>query len=161
MSAFIGSVNGPHHNSPHEAAQVWVSREGGVEVGFFGRAHKAEHPTGDHVRDVVKGGLDPIAARNLAALLVRGADEVERMRTRERSEAGFVVDPLIPKDGSFGPPPPIDTIFINPRGRRYRVTSVDGNRCTLWYVEAGHNETAFWPLMVTDNGWKREGPGSE
>lgn len=68
MSALIGSVNGPHHNSPSEAVQVWCSR-GGVEM-----------------RLLKSVSLDPIAARNLAALLVRASEEVERMRARSDKE---------------------------------------------------------------------------
>ena len=72
MSALIGSVKGPHHNSPDDAAEVWYSRDG-VEVSLFGEA----------IRDGVRRRLDPLAARNLAALLVRGSEEVERMRDRD------------------------------------------------------------------------------
>ena len=151
MSAFIGSVRSPHHNSPSDGAEVWCSRDG-VEVRVAASSRMAE----------LAKNFDPIAARNFAALLVRGAEEAERMRARERtaaerSEAAFV-DPLIPKSDSFGTPPPVDTVFFNPRGRRYRVTGVDGNRCTLWDEEAKQEERAFWPLMVPANGWNREGP---
>ena len=71
MSAFIGTVKGPHHNSPKEVATVWCS-VAGVELSLF--------KEGDLL------SLDPIAARNLAAFLVRASEEVERMqRCRERT----------------------------------------------------------------------------
>lgn len=71
MSAFIGSVKGPNHNSERTVADVWCG------------LHHVE------IRVVDEPGvfaLDPIAARNFAALLVRASEEVERMRAR--SEAG-------------------------------------------------------------------------
>lgn len=70
MSAFIGSVNAPHHNSPFVGAEVWCSVER-VELKFL---HPA-YGTGEAFH-----AFDPIAARNLAALLVRASEEVERMR---------------------------------------------------------------------------------
>jgi hypothetical protein len=60
MSAHIGDVAG---------FAVWVSR-GGVEV------------HGDITTN--RRDLTPVEARNLAALLVRAGDEVERMRERNR-----------------------------------------------------------------------------
>jgi len=63
MSAFIGHVNAPHHNSPTKHAEVWASLAG-VEFVLFSEARL----------------LDPTAARDYAALLVRAADESERMR---------------------------------------------------------------------------------
>ena len=79
MSALIGSVKGPHHNSPHDAAKVWCSL-GGVEIWLF-VGSGSEPTTVGAVRT-----LDPIAARNLAALLVRASEEVERMRARSTEE---------------------------------------------------------------------------
>lgn len=74
MSAFIGSIKGPNHNSPHDVADVWCSR-GGVEVRLlFPRLNADTH--------VVPLNFDPIAARNLAALLVRASEEVERIRSK-------------------------------------------------------------------------------
>lgn len=72
MSAFIGSMKGPHHNSPEDAAEVWCS-VAAVEL---------------HLHRAVDGwrSFDPIAARNLAALLVRASEEVERMRVRRVTE---------------------------------------------------------------------------
>jgi hypothetical protein len=78
MSAFIGSVRGPNHNSPHDAAEVWCSRSD-VELNLFVDSARDK-------RDGLKRRLDPVAARNLAALLVRGADECERMRARDTPE---------------------------------------------------------------------------
>jgi ferredoxin len=78
MSAFIGGVRGPQHNSPHEAADVWCS-PGGIEL----RAFTGNSDTRRSTRDGVRRLLDPIAARNLAALLVRASEEVERMRARQ------------------------------------------------------------------------------
>ena len=69
MSAFIGKVNGPHHNSPKEAAAVWCS-PGQVELTLADVTNK-------HLG--TSRNLDPIAARNLAALLVRASEEAERM----------------------------------------------------------------------------------
>ena len=68
MSAYIGSVKGPHNNSPDDSFKVLASR-GSVEL--VDLCDNQE----------IISMLDPIAARNLAALLVRAADEVERMRT--------------------------------------------------------------------------------
>jgi len=62
MSVFVGSVKGPHHNSPNDAADVWCS-PGHVELRVLDSAPN----------------FDPIAARNLAALLVRASEEAERM----------------------------------------------------------------------------------
>ena len=80
MSAFIGSVKGPHHNSPHDAADVWCSPRG-VEL----RAFTGDSDAGKSTRDGVHREFDPIAARNLAALLVRASEEVERMRARQET----------------------------------------------------------------------------
>ena len=78
MSAFIGSVKGPRHNSPNDAAEVWCSL-GGVEL------HLIEGiPTHSPLR--ICRNLDPIAARNLAALLVRASEEAERMSARAEKE---------------------------------------------------------------------------
>lgn len=77
MSVFIGGVRGPNHNSPNDAADVWCSRSG-VEL----RAFASNLDASKSERDGVQRTFDPVAARNLAALLVRGAEEAERMRTR-------------------------------------------------------------------------------
>jgi hypothetical protein len=63
MSARIGEVPGPP-TSDDPAVHVHASRAG-VEL--------LSNP---------RITLEPIAARNYAALLVRGADEVERMRAK-------------------------------------------------------------------------------
>jgi hypothetical protein len=63
MSARIGEVPGPPYKAD-PAVHVSASR-GGVELLSDPRIT-----------------LEPIAARNYAALLVRGADEVERMRAK-------------------------------------------------------------------------------
>lgn len=76
MSAYIGKVHGPHHNSPGDAAEVWCST-GGVELHLFV----------DDAKSVCSSrSFDPIAARNLAALLVRASEEVERMRASKDTE---------------------------------------------------------------------------
>lgn len=72
MSAFIGSVKGPHHNSPRDAVEVWCS-PGVVELNTLSQLEPG-HGT--------QRSLDPIAARNLAALLVRASEEAERMGSR-------------------------------------------------------------------------------
>jgi hypothetical protein len=77
MSAFIGSVKGPHHNSPNDAAEVWCSRYDVELHVFFVTTDGAPR---------LRMNLDPIAARNLAALLVRASEEVERMRVRGEQE---------------------------------------------------------------------------
>jgi hypothetical protein len=64
VSAWIGSTFAYNRRE----IEVWASR-GGVETGW------ADLET-----------LSPIAARNLAALLVRAADEVERMCARGEEE---------------------------------------------------------------------------
>jgi len=79
MSAFIGSVKGPNHNSPHDAIDVRCSR-GGVEITTLG-----ELP-------VKTFSLDPIAARNFAAMLVRASEEVERMRAKAETMSGCWFD---------------------------------------------------------------------
>jgi len=73
MSAFVGAVNAPDHNSPNEGARVYASR-GGAELTVFGVDGSK-----------VLRSFDPIAARNLAALLVRASEEAERMRARPES----------------------------------------------------------------------------
>ncbi len=67
MSAKIGEVHGPASNSPSIVVEMFASLAG------------AEMRVLKHEQHVT---LDPIAARNLAALLVRAADECERMRDR-------------------------------------------------------------------------------
>lgn len=71
MSAFIGSLHGPGANGASVVADVWAS-SAGVEV----------RPGDENLfkRVFTAGALDPIVARNFAALLVRAGDEVERMR---------------------------------------------------------------------------------
>lgn len=73
MSVFIGNVKGPDHNSPHDAAQVWCS-PGAVELIVVGDP--------DYAAGTIRRSLDPIAARNLAALLVRASEEADRMAAR-------------------------------------------------------------------------------
>lgn len=75
MSAYIGYVNGPDSNSPEKAVELWSST-GGVELTVF-----------EHAR-IIEKTLDPIAARNLAGLLVRAAEEVELMRAHEHPPGG-------------------------------------------------------------------------
>jgi hypothetical protein len=70
VSAFIGAVRGPNHNSPKDAADVYCSLSG------------VELTISDEGRTGVS--LCPIAARNLAALLVRASEEVERIRARNK-----------------------------------------------------------------------------
>jgi len=64
MSVRIGEVK-PEHPNPNSAAVHVQASRAGVEL------HSDPTMT-----------LDPIEARNYAALLVRAADEVERMRVR-------------------------------------------------------------------------------
>jgi hypothetical protein len=80
MSVFIGNVNGPDHNSPTLAGDVWASR-GGVELRVFEGIVR----TKEGIEGIARS-FDPIAARNLAALLVRASEEVERMRARKVGE---------------------------------------------------------------------------
>jgi hypothetical protein len=78
MSAFIGCVRGPNNNSPYDAGEVWADAEG-VSLNLF--------EGNGSVRTGVVGctrRFNPIAARNLAALLVRAAEESERMWAKER-----------------------------------------------------------------------------
>jgi hypothetical protein len=78
MSVFIGSVRGPHHNSQYDAGEVW-SDASGVSLNLF-------ESNGSDRTSMVKATrkLDPVAARNLAALLVRASEEAERMRSGGR-----------------------------------------------------------------------------
>lgn len=70
MSALIGDVKGPNHNSPNNVADVWCS-SGRVELRIFdGDSH------------VIERSFDSISARNFAALLVRASEEADRMATR-------------------------------------------------------------------------------
>ena len=78
MSALIGSVRGPHHDSPHVAVEVWCNPRA---VGF----NVFEHGNAAGKTDAAVS-LDPIAARNLAALLVRASEEAERMAARRAAE---------------------------------------------------------------------------
>lgn len=73
MSAYIGNVRGPDHNSPAIAAEVWCS-SGQVEL----------HVMQSTAESGASRDFDPIAARNLAALLVRVSEEAERMREKKR-----------------------------------------------------------------------------
>lgn len=84
MSVFIGSVKGPHHNSTTEAGEVW-SDGGGVSLRVF-EARVFE--VAGTAKEGVDCRLDPVAARNLAALLVRASEEAERMRARSEPEPG-------------------------------------------------------------------------
>jgi hypothetical protein len=69
MSVRIGEVR-PEHSDPLQKAAVHVqASRAGVEL-----------LTSMHLT------LQPVEARNYAALLVRGADEVERMRARRSDE---------------------------------------------------------------------------
>jgi len=76
VSVFIGNVKGPHHNSPNDAAQVSCSPNA-VELTLVGDEGDPDYPPG-----TVRRSLDPISARNLAALLVRASEEAERMSAR-------------------------------------------------------------------------------
>lgn len=64
MSVRIGDVKPENQNPHHAAVHVQASRAG-VEL------HANPEAT-----------LEPVEARNYAALLVRAADEVERMRVK-------------------------------------------------------------------------------
>lgn len=75
MSALIGNLKGPNHNSPDDVVAVWAST-GGVEI----------MPLANDASRLV---LDPIAARNYAALLVRASEEVERMRVNAERHGRF------------------------------------------------------------------------
>jgi hypothetical protein len=78
VSALIGSVNGPHHNSSNVAAIVECS-VGLVELRMPGAD---SDPAYGPCRN-----FDPIGARNLAALLVRAFEEAERMCARTQETA--------------------------------------------------------------------------
>jgi hypothetical protein len=81
-SAFIGDVKGPNHNSPDVAVSVWCSLDS-VEIITAGGAM----PIGKR--------LDPIAARNFAALLVRAAEEAEMMAFRARVAEADSKTPIV------------------------------------------------------------------
>ena len=81
MSVFIGNVKGPNHNSPDDAASV-SSSSGHVELSVVGDADDPDYAAG-----AVRRSLDPIAARNLAALLVRASEEADRMAARAAFKA--------------------------------------------------------------------------
>jgi hypothetical protein len=83
MSVRIGGVRGPSSNSPNDTADVWCSRSG-VEVRVFNSDLDAKLSE----RQGVTRTLDPVAARNFAALLVRASDEVERMRAASKTTEG-------------------------------------------------------------------------
>lgn len=80
MSALIGSVRGPHCNNPHDAAEVWSDRDAVTLNLFEGDGSRRTEVVAAYRR------FDPIAARNLAALLVRASEEVERMRAHREPE---------------------------------------------------------------------------
>ncbi len=88
MSIFIGNVKGPRHNSPDDAVDVWCNPNE-VELRMFdGVVERSLDAEGVPVdRGDVFRALDPIAARNLAALLVRASEEVERMAARRARDA--------------------------------------------------------------------------
>ena len=83
MSVRIGGVRGPSSNSPHDAADVWCSRSG-VELRVFNSDLDAKLSE----RQGVMRTLDPVAARNLAALLVRASEEAERMLAASKDVEG-------------------------------------------------------------------------
>lgn len=66
MSMLIGGVRAPNCNSPEEGARVYISAAG-VELTLVDDRCRA---------------FEPVVARNLAALLVRASEEVERNRAR-------------------------------------------------------------------------------
>jgi hypothetical protein len=80
---FIGSVKGPHHNSPADSAEVWCSPNQ-VELNLFIAVVQGDKKSG------LPRNLDPIAARNLAALLIRASEEAERMAARRTVSDGGV-----------------------------------------------------------------------
>lgn len=80
VSALIGKVKGPDHNSPNDAAEVWCSPSQ-VELTVY----KGADSLSGLIMDGVSRNLDPIAARNLAALLVRASEEAERMAVARMS----------------------------------------------------------------------------
>lgn len=84
MSAFIGDVKGPRHNSPRKSLDVWCS-PGQVELNVWIDDPRPPDPPGV-VAAALSKNLDPIAARNLAALLVRASEEAERMADRRERE---------------------------------------------------------------------------
>jgi hypothetical protein len=93
VSALIGKVKGPDHNSQHDAAEVWCS-PGLVELTVY----KGADSLSGLIMDGVSRNLDPIAARNLAALLVRASEEAERM-TVARMKGSFEADERpLPRD---------------------------------------------------------------
>ena len=67
MSVKIGNVE--IGNGAYQLAEVWADAKG-VRV----------MPLPEQQRFSLSSPQDPVAARNFAALLVRAADEVERMR---------------------------------------------------------------------------------
>lgn len=95
MSVLIGSVKGPHHNSPNDVAEVWCSPN---------RIEFTLHRSADSL-GISPGGasrsLDPIAARNLAALLVRASEEAERMAIRQMLDRVNETEPRRGKSASL------------------------------------------------------------
>lgn len=73
MSALIGYLKGPVANGARDVASVWASTAG-VEIHLDLREHQDPRET--------LATYDPLVARNFAALLVRGSEEVERMRVK-------------------------------------------------------------------------------
>lgn len=57
---------------------------------------------------------------------------------------------------SMGEAPAIGVILVNPRGRRYRVLSIDGYYAQVWDVAEGHAETMRWPMAIPEYGWATE-----
>jgi len=82
MSALIGNVKGPDNNSPHDAAQVSCSL-GGVELWLFEGTGSTPSTEG------TLRTFNPIAARNLAALLVRASEEADRMARAREEPSGL------------------------------------------------------------------------
>lgn len=54
-------------------------------------------------------------------------------------------------------PPKVGDVFVSPRGRRYLVEAhLDEYHVRVRDSRTGEFDRAFWPLMVRDNGWRKE-----
>lgn len=59
--------------------------------------------------------------------------------------------------------PEVGERLINPRGRPYEVIGhmYETSKVVVRELDTGLCDTAFWPLMSPENGWKRDEQGEE
>lgn len=136
MSEFIGDVMGPFNNSPHKAASVHCT-PGRVELTLL-----TVTPSG---QPWIMRDLNPIAARSLAALLVRASEEAERMRS----------DP----DGLAPGPLPLrgHVEFASPSKLPFQCPFC-GSKSLIWDTTADGSKTILCVACNANGDWNKNAP---